>query len=198
VAADGRTLPAATDGLQVGFGCPGYLDRPRLPPRMACQAASSTTAPRIDPMMPLGRRANPSPLTRPYQTVPAIALQPLQDAFGRWNWSSGACTQLAAPALELAADSCWIPGNRWHGPPALGPWTTKTRVARGADRPCMNPRRTYRACAPADVRINSSSACPCLPWWPFSRSFHQALLHRTRPDSTASRPNLTCLDPTGP
>src|SRR5215213_5968898 len=42
----------------------GYLDRPRLRPRIACQAASSTTAPRIEPMMPLGRRANPSPLAR--------------------------------------------------------------------------------------------------------------------------------------
>jgi hypothetical protein len=32
----------------------------------------------------------------------------------------------------------------------------------------------------------------------FSRSFHQALLNRTRPDSTESRPTLTCPDPTGP
>ena len=31
---------------------------------MACQAANSSTAPRIEPMMPLGRRASPSPLIR--------------------------------------------------------------------------------------------------------------------------------------
>ncbi len=33
--------------------------------------------------------------------------------------------------------------------------------------------------------------------WSFSRSFHQALLQPTRPHWAESRPNLSCLDPTG-
>lgn len=36
-----------------------------------------------------------------------------------------------------------------------------------------------------------------LHWWSFWRSFHQPLLHPTRPHWPESRPNLTCLDPTG-
>jgi hypothetical protein len=36
-----------------------------------------------------------------------------------------------------------------------------------------------------------------LHWWSFSRSFHQALLQPTRPHWAESRPNLSCLDPTG-
>jgi hypothetical protein len=50
------------------MGC--YLGRPRLGLRIACQAASSTTAPRIEPMMPTGRRAGPSPADQADQHAP--------------------------------------------------------------------------------------------------------------------------------
>ena len=49
---------------------PSYLVRRRGVGRMACQAASSTTAPRIEPIMPLGRSASPSPLSRLISSPP--------------------------------------------------------------------------------------------------------------------------------
>ena len=53
-----------SSGCHPGRGTQRRLDRPRAGPRIACQAASSNTAPRIEPMMPLGRSASPSPLSR--------------------------------------------------------------------------------------------------------------------------------------
>jgi hypothetical protein len=50
------------------------------------------------------------------------------------------------------------------------------------------------------VRNQSGRSTPLhrLLCWSFWQSFHQALLNRTRPDSTESLPNLTWPDRTGP
>jgi hypothetical protein len=191
-------LPAATDGFQVGFGCPGYLDRPRLPPRMACQAASSTTAPRIDPMMPLGRRANPSPADQAVSNCPCHCAA---TAPGRVR------------ALELEQRCLHTTGRASAGASSrqlLDPWKPLARSAGARPLDNEDPRRPRGGQALHEPETHVPGLRPsrcsdqlqlggsCLPWWPFSRSFHQALLHRTRPDSTESRPNLTCLGPTGP
>jgi hypothetical protein len=56
----------------------------------------------------------------------------------------------------------------------------------------------WSALAALPVRSQASIGnTHCLLRWSFWRSFHQALLHPTRPHWPESRPNLTCLEPTG-
>jgi hypothetical protein len=56
----------------------------------------------------------------------------------------------------------------------------------------------WSALAALPVRSQASRGnTHCLLRWAVSQSFHQALLHPTRPHWPESRPNLTCLDPTG-
>jgi hypothetical protein len=76
--------------------------------------------------------------------------------------------------------------------------TTKT-ATHSAAWPCR-PMALLLAYQRAAERAHRSkcSRPHCLLRWSFSRSFHQALLNRTRPDSTESLPNLTWPDRTGP
>src|SRR5215216_7160189 len=81
---------------------------------------------------------------------------------------------LSPTSMGLAASSL-----AWRGAASAG-WVGVRNWTTGTGRRCSAPM-PYR-----------------LLWWSFSRSFHQTLLDRTRPQATECLPNLTCLDPIRP